>query len=202
MTRRTLASSTLLTLLLGTAACGPTAVRGGPGTDNPELDERALSTGLDRRDLQDMARENLTRLFGSTAWARWKNAPEPPVIAIWPVKNDTSEHLDSEMLTLLSDIETEMLSSGVVSIVSRERQHELVEEVNVQQGNAFDPATRAQISRQVGAKYYVTGKLQAVDERMADTRRVQYTLFLQVLEVETGLTLFQAKSERTKALVR
>ena len=58
---------------------------------------------------------------------------------------------------------------------------------------------------QVGdSKGYIfrTGKLQAVDERINGERRVQYSLFMQVIEIETSLVKFQAQSERTKAIVR
>ena len=42
----------------------------------------------------------------------------------------------------------------------------------------------------------------ANDERQNDERRVQYTLFMQVLDAETGEVLFQNKASVTKALVR
>jgi len=40
----------------------------------------------------------------------------------------------------------------------------------------------------------------AVDERLQKTRRVQYSLFIQIIEVETGLLKFQNESARSKAL--
>ena len=67
---------------------------------------------------------------------------------------------------------------------------------------AHDPAFANQISRQLGAKFYITGKVGSVDEFFNKERRVQYTLFIQVIEVETSLVRFQYKSERSKAIVR
>lgn len=181
--------------------CKPKAIRGGEGTENPDLDEGAMGTGLDRKDLADLMKTNMTALMASPAWASWRNG-KPPVVAIWPIKNDTSEHLDDQMLTLLSDMETELINSGVVSVVSRERQAEMIAEANLQQTGDFNPAMAAQIGKQIGAQYFITGKLQAVDERFDKERRVQYTLFLQVLEVESSIVKFQTKSERSKAIVR
>ena len=190
-------------LSLATASgCQPKAVRGGEGTDNPGLDNAAMSTGLDRVDLEDLMKKNMAEMTSSPIWANWRGAESPPVVAIWPIKNDTSEHLDDQMLTLLSDMETELINSGVVAVVSRERQEELMAEANMQQGADFNPAMAAQIGRQIGAQYFLTGKLQTVDERKKGERRVQYTLFMQVLEVENSLIRFQTKSERTKAIVR
>jgi hypothetical protein len=50
----------------------------------------------------------------------------------------------------------------------------------------------------MGAKYFVTGKVQAADERTEDARRVQYFLFMQVVEVETSVVRWQHKSYITK----
>jgi hypothetical protein len=195
-------------LLLAAAVCAvsvgckPKAIRGGEGTENPNLDNAAMSTGLDKVDLQDLMKKNLANLQGAPIWQQWRTAGKQPVIAIWPIKNDTTEHLDDQMLTLLSDIETELLNSNVVAVVSRERQAETIREANLQQTADFNPAMAAQIGQQIGAQYFITGKLQAVDERINKERRVQYTLFLQVIEVETSLVRFQTKSERSKAIVR
>lgn len=195
-----LVAASLLTA--SAAGCKPKAIRGGEGTENPDFDQGAMSTGLDRKDLQDLMQKNMASLVGSPLWAQWRAAAGPPVVAIWPIKNDTSEHLDDQMLTLLSDMETELINSGVVGVVSRERQVEMMAEAGMQQGADFNPAMAAQIGQQIGAQYFLTGKLQAVDERINKERRVQYTLFMQVIEVETSLVKFQTKSERTKGIVR
>lgn len=192
----------LAPLLVAGAACKPKAIRGGEGTENPDFDEGAMSTGLDRKDLQDLMKKNMGSLVGSPLWGQWRSAAAPPVVAIWPIKNDTSEHLDDQMLTLLSDMETELINSGVVSVVSRERQAEMMAEAGMQQGADFDPAMAGQIGKQIGAQYFLTGKLQSVDERINKERRVQYTLFMQVIEVETSIVKYQTKSERTKGIVR
>ena len=198
----------LLLLALGAAlsaapGCKPKAVRGGPGTENPNLDQGAMSTTLDRKDLQDLLKVSLDKLYGSPFWAQVGSFGAPVVVAIWPFKNETSEHIDDQLNTLLGDLETELVNSGVVQVVSRERQAEMASEVAVQQNRSiYDPALAAQISRQAGAKYFFTGKVGTVDELFNGERRVQYTLFIQVIEVETSFVRFQYKAERTKAIVR
>ena len=175
---------------------------GAPGTENPNLDQGAMSTTLDRRDLQELMRMNMEKLVGSPWWAQISQTPGA-IVAIWPIKNETSEHIDDQLNTLLADMETELVNGGVVSVVSRERQAEMANEVAVQQNRSiYDPNFANQISRQLGAKYYITGKVGTVDEFFNNERRVQYTLFMQVIEVETSLVRFQNKSERSKAIVR
>ena len=74
--------------------------------------------------------------------------------------------------------------------------------VGYQQGSAIDASSAARVGRQLGAKYYVTGKVGAVDEKMKKVRRVQYSLFLQVIEVETSMIRFQNETARSKAIKR
>ncbi len=201
MAIRFVLSSFSLSLML-LSACGPKAMRGGPDTENPKLDDGAMSTTLDRADVQYLVDQNLDAMFTSAFWGRDVQGAigDPPVVAIWPITNATSEHLDDQMLTLLSAIETKLVNSGAVNVVSRERQAEMAAEAGVQNMAAFDPATAATLGKQIGAKYYITGKVTSVDERIKRTRRLQYTLFLQVIEVETSMIKFQFESERSKAI--
>jgi PBP1b-binding outer membrane lipoprotein LpoB len=187
-------------VILTSAACTPVVSRGGAGTTNPGLDEAPMSTKLDKKDLDYLVEQNLTALYGSSFWMHDVVPGSKPLVTIFPIRNDTSEHLNDEMNTLLSSIETSLVNSGEVNVVSRERQAQMIAEVGYQQGAAMDPATAAKIGRQLGAKYYVTGKLGAVDERMQSTRRVQYTLFIQVIDVETSLIKFQHEAARSKAI--
>jgi hypothetical protein len=198
---RQLATTMLVSLLAFSLACAPRAMRGGEGTENPNMDAPAMSTQLDRADIQYLVDRNLDALYESRFWrGEVEVAAKQPVMAIWPIENRTSEHLEDQMLTLLSSIETSLINSGDVQVVARERQAELAREIGVQQGAIYDPSAAARLGRQLGAKYFVTGKLTAVDERLQGTRRLQYTLFVQILEIETGLVKFQHETTRSKAL--
>lgn len=203
MTRSPFLLLALAAALAASPGCKPKAVRGGPGTENPNLDQGAMSTTLDRKDLQDLLKMTLDKLYAHPFWAQLNSFGAPVVVAIWPFKNETSEHIDDQLNLLLGDVETELVNSGVVQVVSRERQAEMASEVAVQQNrNIYDVNFAAQISRQIGAKYFVTGKVGTIDEFFDGQRRVQYTLFMQIIEVETSLVRFQYKAERTKAIVR
>ncbi len=194
----TLALGSALTL----AGCGgPAYVR---GSENPELDEYAMSTGLDKKDLQKLFKQNIESLLKSGAMKRWKDASrdgKEPTVAIFPIKNETSEHIDSQLLSLLSDFETELVNSGYVTVISYERQKTLVRELKIQQSAAFDPDKAAQLGKQLGAQYFVTGKVYDSAEKSGSERRVQYFLFMQAIDVETGALRWQNKAELTKGLI-
>lgn len=203
MTRRLFQAQWALPLALGAAfalqavACGPRAVRG----DEVEgLDDEAMSTGLDRRDLQKMLRENLEALRSSAVVRRWEKESRPTV-ALLPIRNETSEHVDSALQSLISDIETTLVNAGHVRVIDVQKQPELMEQVRRQYSDGYDPANIASWGKQVGARYFITGKVFSTDERFDDERRVQYYLFMQVLDAETSDILFQHKSAVTKALI-
>ena len=186
-------------LFVFVAGCGgPHAVR---GSDVQGLDTEAMSTGLDKRDLQKALHENMKALQASAVIARWQRENQPTV-AVMPIRNETSEHVEGALDALLSDVETTLVNAGHVQVVSLERQPEIVQEVRNQHSGAYDPANVARWGKQIGARYFVTGKVFSSDERSEDERRVQYFMFMQVLDAETGAILFQNKSEITKALVR
>jgi uncharacterized protein (TIGR02722 family) len=190
-------------LSLATAGCVARATRGGEGTSRPDLDRPAMSVTLDRDDITYLVADYLERLEPSPFWQQTiKGAPQPPIVAIWPIQNATTQHLDDQMLTLLSSIETALVNTGDVRVVDRSRQEELAREIGIQQGAMFEPSSAQKLGRQLGAKYFFTGKVTSVDERLNKMRRVQYTLFLQVIEIETGLIRFQNEVARTKALER
>jgi len=186
--------------LIGAAslsACGPKAVR---GEDVAGLDDQAMSTGLDKRDLQKMLHENMQALQSSAVVRRWEKEDRPAVSVI-PLRNETSEHIDGVLDALLADIETTLVNAGHVRVISMEQQPQLVEEIKRQYAGAFDPSQVAKWGKQIGSRYIVTGKVYSADERQSDERRVQYFMFVQVLDVETGEVLFQHKTSVTKAII-
>jgi uncharacterized protein (TIGR02722 family) len=185
-------------MLVGLVGCGgPKAVR---GDEVAGLDDQAMSTGLDRRDLQKMLHENMQALQTSAVVKAWEGENKPAV-AVIPLRNETSEHIDSSIDALLADIETTLVNAGHVRVISMEQQPALVEEIKRQYSGAFDQSQIAGWGKQVGARYVVTGRVYSNDERQSGERRVQYFMFIQVLNVETGEILFQHKTAVTKAII-
>jgi len=186
-------------VILGVAAtgCSKEYVR---GSQDPSVDNPAMSTGLDKDDIQRMLQENLNHLRASPVMELWRSHRGSDTVAIFPFMNETSQHVDSQLGAALSEAETWLVESGVVTMISRERQNQMIAEVEGHRGAVFNPAHIAQYGRQLGAKYIVTGKLQAADERTDDMRRVQYWVFMQVIEVETSAIRWQHKAYITKAI--
>ncbi|AKT37074.1 penicillin-binding protein activator LpoB [Chondromyces crocatus] len=186
-------------LALPVAGCGPSYVR---GSEVEGLDDAAMSTGIDRRDMEQLLHENLKSLMSSPVARQWAADGSRPTLAIYPLANETSEHIDSQLMALLSDVETFMVNSQLVTVVSVERQMQMIAEIEKQHGGGFDRNNIAEYNRQLGSRYYLTGKVFTADERAAGERRVQYFMFMQLIEVATSAVLWQNKAAFTKALIQ
>jgi len=197
-TKRFCALLVLGALVSVTVGCG--GARAVRGDEVEGLDDQAMSTGLDKRDLDKLLHENMNALQSSAVIQRWQGE-ERPAVSVLPLRNETTEHIDSSLDALLADIETTLVNAGHVRVISMQEQPELIEQIRQQYSGAFDKTQIAAWGKQVGARYIVTGRVYNTDERQDDERRVQYFMFIQVLDVETGEILFQNKTAVTKAVI-
>jgi hypothetical protein len=175
-----------------------TFVRGDevPGIDNP-----AMSTGLDKVDLEKLFKENLDHMMGSRFFREASRKVPAGTVAIFPFKNETSEHVGPQLQALLSDVETELVNDGTFDVISHENQRALLDELKIQQSSLYDQSRAVDFGRRLGVHYFITGKVYDSAERTSDVRRVQYFVFMQAISVETGKIEWQNKAELTKALV-
>jgi penicillin-binding protein activator len=178
-------------------ACGKEVVR---GADDPSIDDHAMSTGLDKRDIQKMLSENLNHLRSAPVMSKWRQDGGKDLVAVFPFTNTTSEHIDSQLEAALAEAETWLIDSQVVTVVSRERQQAMIAEVEGQQSAAFNPRNVARYGKQLGVKYFLTGKVAASDERIEDERRVQYFFYMEIIEVETSAIRWRHKAYVTKMI--
>ena len=185
-------------LVLLSGCAGPRAVR---GQDTPGLDEAAMSTSLDRKDLERALQISMEAMRTSKLMAIWE-AEDDPTVGVLPFRNETSEHIDSALNALMTEIESQLINFAPVRVISLEDQPELIEEIRRQQeSSAFDQTKIAAWGRQIGVRYSVSGKVFSTDERPESARRVQYYLFIRTVDVQTGEILFQNQAPITKAII-
>lgn len=198
---RYLIAHSLLVVALSTQyACGPRYLRSGESSD---FENAAMSTRLDRKDLESMFKEATQSLSKAGLMRHWKALSrdgQQATLAVLSIANETSEHVDTSMMTLVKKMETTLINDGVVTVLSRSNQPALLKELKKQGQTAFDQARIAVMGRQLGAQYLLTGKLYDITEKSLNGRRVQYFLFMQVIEVETGAIRWQMEVERLKGV--
>ena len=196
------ARQAVLLLLVASALAGcpkPTYVRG----DEVEgFDDQTMGTTFDKRDLDKLMHENLTKFVESGIARQWSSDKSRPTLAIYPMANETSEHIGSQLDALMSDIETYMVNTNLVRVVSVERQKQMIREIEKQHGGGFDPNHIAEYNKQLGAQYYITGKVFSSDQAAGGERRVQYFMFMQVIDVATSEVVWQNKAQVTKGIAK
>jgi hypothetical protein len=173
------------------------------GSDEPGIDRPAMSTGLDKDDIERTLQKLLNELREAPVMTEWRMKAaqnDRQTVAIAPFINETSEHIDSQLDAMLGETETWLVNSQIVRVVSQERQGEMIRQVEGDKHPVFDPRHIPQYGKQLGVKFYVTGKIGAADERTADARRVQYFVFMQAIDTETSEIMWQQKAYITKAL--
>jgi uncharacterized protein (TIGR02722 family) len=184
---------------LSTVGCSsPQYVR---GSEVDNLDDPAMSTGLDKRDLQQLMHDNMKAFIAAPIVQGWQSNQTQPRVAIYQLANETSEHIDSQLGALLSDVESLLVNSNQMTVISVERQRQMMGEIAKQHGGGFDPTQIAEVNKQLGAEYYITGKVFTSAERSEEERRVQYFMFMQLIEVSTSAIRWQNKTELTKGLI-
>ena len=106
---RTVRFALILPLALSPVACGKEYVR---DTNDPTIDNAAMSTGLDKDDVQRMLKENLNNLRAAPIMDLWRTNHGKDTVAIFPFQNSTSEHIDSPLEAVLSEAETWLVEAG------------------------------------------------------------------------------------------
>ena len=187
-------------VMVGSMGCSPTYVS---DAEDPSLDSYTMSLRFDRKDLDRLYDDNIKELLGSgiaKQWERQSAMGKAPVVAVLPMRNETSEHIQTD--ALLSKFETDLINKSPADVIDYRNQPNNMAEVRRQMDANYDPSRVAAFGRQLGAQYIVTGKVYDVAERVANEKRVQYFMFVRVVEVETSAIKFQNESKITKALVR
>lgn len=190
-------------LLMALAACSsgpqPTYVR---GSETPGLDDPAMGLGLDQRDLDQLFAENMSAMNASV-WFQggMDTSTGIGVVAVLPIENDTTEHVDSQLQALIGMVETDLVNSGRFQVISHALREQIMEELRTQQGSEFDQSRAVSVGRQLGVHYFITGRVYDNAERTAEMRRVQYFMFMQAISVQTGQIVWQHESHLTKGVV-
>jgi penicillin-binding protein activator len=202
MLRRPLLTALLaVSTFLGATACGGKQVVAVRGSDVPGLDEPAMSTGLDRVDLEQLLDENMANFFASPFYLGAQRETDRPQVAIMPMENWTTEHVEPQLQAVIGMVETQLVQSGTFRMIAAELREQILAELQLQQGAEFDPTRALPLGRQLGVHYFVTGRVVDNAERTDTARRVQYFMFMQAISVATGEIVWQHEAQITKALV-
>jgi uncharacterized protein (TIGR02722 family) len=167
------------------------SVRYGDATAVETIDETFGST-----DLQTTANKMVDSLltFPPVVEITEKNRP---VIIIDRVRNKTDEHIDTESIT--DSIVNQLMRSGKFQFVDQRNLQAVREQLQYQQASgSVDPATAVKVGRQVGAQYMMYGNISNIVKKNKGEKDVYYKLTFKLLDLESGLLVWQDEKEIRK----
>lgn len=193
-TSRLIKSALLVALLSMLAACA----------SSPKVtysDPKAVETvtaDFGSTDLQSIAEAMTRSLLQSRAIT---SSREAPLITVAPVKNKTSEYIDTRMIT--TKIETQLLKSGQVRFAVRasDMQNQ-VNELNRQNSGLYNQDTTAKLGNMQGAKYRIEGEIGSIVKSDGSVRDVFYNFSLRLINNESGVYEWADEKEIRKQQTR
>lgn len=149
-------------------------------------------------DLQSIAEAMTRSLLQSRAIS---SSREAPLITVAPVKNKTSEYIDTRMIT--TKIETQLLKSGQVRFAVRasDMQNQ-VNELNRQNSGLYNQETTAKLGNMQGAKYRIEGEIGSIVKSDGNVRDVFYNFSLRLINNESGVYEWADEKEIRKQQTR
>lgn len=117
---------------------------------------------------------------------RENNEGENPVIIVGTVRNNTMEHIDTQVFT--KEIERAFINSGMVDVVaSAEERGEIRQERAEQQSFASLESVKA-MGRELGADLMLIGNMSSITDQSLNKRQkaVFYTVNMELIDIETN----------------
>jgi len=122
----------------------------------------------------------------------------PPTVIVGSIKNLSHEHINTS--TFISDIERELINSGLVEFVASASQRgEIREERKDQDLNATD-ATRNAAGQEIGADYMLSGQINTIIDANASTQVRYYQVDLTLISLADNRKVWVGQ-EKIKKLV-
>jgi len=116
--------------------------------------------------------------------------PEKPVIIVYGVDNETSEHISTSGIT--DDIRLALIKSGQYRFLNRKQRDNLLDETDYQYAGFVPPEQRVTEGRQLGADYILSGTLRSIEKkqprqwRLNRRRLIYYSMNLELTDLQSG----------------
>jgi hypothetical protein len=131
-----------------------------------------------------------------------RNNQKPPVVIVGRVRNESMEHIETEVFT--KELERSFVNSGEISVVaSSEERREIREERLDQQANASYETTK-KMAQELGADFMMIGNINSIVDEAVDSRTlaVFYTVNLEFVNVETNQKVWIGNKKIKKFIER
>ena len=122
-----------------------------------------------------------------------------PILIVYPVINETSEHISTGGIT--DSIRMKLIQSGKFRFINERQRENIQQETSYQNQGYVDPAMRVEQGRQLGADYILSGTLRSIKKkqpkqlRLTKKERIYYSLDLTMTDLKTGEIVYADQAE-------
>lgn len=131
-----------------------------------------------------------------------ENNSEAPVIIVGTVRNESMEHIDTEVIT--NALETELINTRQIDFVADPETREQIRDERLDQQRHADPESSARLASETGADYMLNGSINAIydETEQGDMRTVFYSVSLQLTDLESNQIVWRGTEEIRKLVER
>jgi hypothetical protein len=131
-----------------------------------------------------------------------RNNQKPPVVIVGRVRNESMEHIETEVFT--KELERSFVNSGEISVVaSSEERGDIRDERLDQQANASYETTK-KLGQELGADFMLIGNINSIVDEAVDSRTlaVFYTVNLEFVNIQTNQKVWIGNKKIKKFIER
>lgn len=115
-------------------------------------------------------------------------ASKKPVVTVGRIRNNSSEHIDTETFT--KDFERELINSGKIQFVASPDQRGDVRSERQDQIDWASVETRKRLREEIGADFILLGSVKSITDQEGGKSVVFYQTDLELINIETNLKVW------------
>ncbi len=125
-----------------------------------------------------------------------------PVTMVGRVRNETMEHIDTEVFT--KELERAFVNSGRVDVVAGVNETQQVRDVRSDQQSYASFETAAALGKEVGADFIIIGNISSIVDETSSGKEASifYTVNLEMVDVETNRKVWIGNKKIKKLIER
>lgn len=190
---------TLIIALLFITGCGPTQTVTRTAADSGG----DLSGRWNETDARLVADEMIAdALTGGWLNRFTQSNSNPPVVIVGRVRNESMEHIDTEVFT--KEMERAFVNSGHVSVVASADERINIRDERMDQQSQASIETASALAEEIGADFMLIGNISSIVDRTADRRQqsIFYTVNLELVNVENNQKVWIGNKQIRKEIER
>lgn len=119
-----------------------------------------------------------------------------PMIIVGPVRNQTTEHIQSEVIT--KELERALINSGRAGVVASSTERGGLREELMQQQTWSSAETQKRLAAETGADYMLIGSINSIIDQSGKRAVIYYQANMELVHLESGEKVWMGNGEIKK----